>query len=133
LGRIISSFSYSAEEAPIIEEIQYKIKRKGLDKSKLVVKLLKDWNENEKISEIQTTINSVPINLVAVRALSSENNNNSNVIPMGRISETVDSWFPSLVAYEDLKEMAALLAKTQTFEQRLKMRYLDIKTGAAKM
>ena len=52
---------------------------------------------------------------------------------MGRISETVDSWFPSLVAYEDLKEMAALLAKTQTFEQRLKMRYLDIKTGAAKM
>jgi len=32
----------------MIEEIQYKIKRKGLDKSKLVVKLLKDWNENER-------------------------------------------------------------------------------------
>ncbi|CAN5134259.1 hypothetical protein BH18THE2_BH18THE2_31340 [soil metagenome] len=39
--------------------------------------------------------------------------------------------FPSLVAFEDRKEMAALLAKTQTFEQRLKMRYLDIKTGVA--
>jgi hypothetical protein len=51
---------------------------------------------------------------------------------MGRIGETLESWLPSVVVFEDLKEMAALLAKTQTFEQCLKTRYLDIKTGAAK-
>jgi hypothetical protein len=132
LGRIISSFSYSTEEASMIEEIQLKIKRKGLDTSKFIVKLLKDWYEKEKNSKIETTINnSVPINLGAVRALSSERNNN-NAIPTARIGEILESWLPSVVAFEDLKEMAALLAKTQTFEQRLKTRYLDIKTGAAK-
>ena len=48
------------------------------------------------------------------------------------MSETLDSWLPSVVTFEDPKEMAALLAKTQMFEQRLKIRYLDIKTGASK-
>ena len=135
MGRIISSFSYSTEDSSLIEEVQYKIKRKGIDLSKLLVKLLKDWNENEKNSEIQLTLatNNTPpiINLGAVSALSAENHNNTNVIPTSRIIETLDSWFPSVSAFEDLKNIADLLAKTQTLEQRLKTRYLDIKTGAA--
>ena len=49
----------------MIEKIQLKIKRKGLDKNKFIVKLLKDWYENEKNSEIQSSIKSVPINLGA--------------------------------------------------------------------
>ena len=63
MGRIVNSFSYSPTDDQLINEIEIEAKRQGLDKSKLIIELLKVWYKEIKESGNKT---SEPLDLSSI-------------------------------------------------------------------